>query len=237
MNGRLRGRAICVTLGAISLLALRCAAAPVAPRSQSAATELPAESPASATPPPVVVTLATTAGVIDVEIFTDKAPVSSADFLRYVDEGLYESAAFYRVVTAANDRGTPKIEVIQGGLRDETRVLPPVAHETTEQTGVRHLDGTLSLARGRAGSGSASAFFICIGPQPALDSGATRNLDRQGFAAFGRVVRGMDIVRKIHAMPADGPAETEYMRGQMLTEPVRIVRAARKGKDKLFVHR
>jgi peptidyl-prolyl cis-trans isomerase A (cyclophilin A) len=180
---------------------------------------------------PIVVTLATSAGEIDVQLFTDEAPLSSADFVRYVDRGMYDGATFYRVVSHQNDRGTPKIEVIQGGLVDETRALPPVAHETTAQTGLRHVDGSVSLARGAPGSGSASAFFICIGEQSALDFGGTRNPDGQGFAAFGRVIRGMDVVRKIHAMPADGPAETEYMRGQMLSTPVRIEKARRSSRS------
>ena len=191
-----------------SLLMLACASAPTTER-------------------PLTVTLTTSEGEIDVQLFTTEAPLSSADFLRYVDQGLYNGATFYRTVTKDNDRGTPQIEVIQGGLVDETRALPPVAHETTEQTGLRHVDGTVSLARGKPGSGSASAFFICVGDQPALDFGATRNPDRQGFAAFGRVIRGMDVVRRIHAMPANGPAETEYMKGQMLDPPVRIEKAVR----------
>lgn len=175
--------------------------------------------------PPVVVTLVTSAGEIDVELFTEKAPLSSADFLRYVDRGMFDGAAFYRVVNAANDRGTPKIEVIQGGLLDESRALPPVAHETTEQTGIRHVDGTVSLARAEVGTGTASAFFICIGDQPALDYGGMRNPDGQGFAAFGRVIRGMEVVRKIQTLPAGGASESEYMRGQMLTTPVVITKA------------
>jgi peptidyl-prolyl cis-trans isomerase A (cyclophilin A) len=176
---------------------------------------------------PVVVTLATAAGEIDVQLFTKEAPLSSADFLQYVDRGLYDGAAFYRVVNQANDRGTPKIEVIQGGLLDEKRALPPIAHETTARTGIRHVDGTLSLARGAVGTGSARHFFICIGDQPAIDFGGKRNPDGQGFAAFGRVIRGMDVVRKIQAMPADAPAESEYMKGQMLSPPVVIEKAFR----------
>lgn len=183
--------------------------------------------PALAADAPVVVTLTTTEGEIDVEVFPDKAPLSSADFLRYVDQGLYDGASFYRVVREDNDRGTPKIEVIQGGV-DDAKALPPIAHETTRQTGIRHRDGTISLARGEPGSGSASAFFICVGDQPALDFGGTRNPDLQGFAALGRVVRGMDVVRRIQAMPADVPAESEYMQGQMLSNKVVITKARRK---------
>ena len=177
---------------------------------------------------PVIVTLDTTAGEIEVAVFVDRAPLSAADFLRYVDRGLYDGAAFYRVVRADNDRGTPKIEVIQGGLLDEAKALPPVAHETNRDTGVTHTDGTLSLARGAPGTGGGEAFFICVGDQPALDFGGTRNPDGQGFAAFGRVVRGMDVVRKVQAMPANAPSSSEYMKGQLLSEPVVIRRAFRK---------
>lgn len=195
---------------------MRCATTAVAP---SAAADAKA---------PVVVTLDTEAGEIDVEVFTKEAPLSAGDFLRYVDGGLYDGAAFYRVVRTDNDHGNPKIEVIQGGLLDDNKALSPVAHETTRDTGLKHSDGTISLARGAPGTGSGAAFFICIGDQPALDFGGMRNPDGQGFAAFGRVVRGMDVVRKIHEMRSDGPSESEYMKGQMLPEPVAIRRAYRK---------
>ena len=184
---------------------------------------------ASATPP-VVVTLATSAGEIDIEVFDDRAPLSAADFLRYVDRGLYDGAAFYRVVREDNDHGTPKIEVIQGGLTDEAKALPAIAHETTRATGIRHTDGTVSLARGEPGTGSAAAFFICIGDQPALDFGGMRNPDGQGFAAFGRVIRGMDVVRKIQRMRSDGKSDSPYMEGQMLASPVIIRHASRRSR-------
>jgi peptidyl-prolyl cis-trans isomerase A (cyclophilin A) len=177
---------------------------------------------------PVVVTFDTAAGEIDIEVFVDRAPISSADFLRYVDQGLYDGAVFYRVVRPDNDRGTPVIEVIQGGLRDDEKALPPIAHETTSDTGLRHVDGTVSLARGTPGTGGGAAFFICIGDQPALDFGGMRNPDGQGFAAFGRVVRGMEVVRRIHALPADAPSSSEYMKGQLLTDPILIRKAYRR---------
>jgi peptidyl-prolyl cis-trans isomerase A (cyclophilin A) len=177
----------------------------------------------------VVVTFETSAGEIDVEVDETHAPLSAADFLRYVDGGLYEGATFYRVVTEKNDHGSPKIQVIQGGLADDdNRALPPIAHETTKATGIRHLNGTISLARGEPGTGSGAAFFICIGAQPALDFGGMRNRDGLGFAAFGHVIRGMDVVRKIQSMPANETADSEYMRGQILAEPVIIKRAHRK---------
>ena len=175
----------------------------------------------------VKVVLETSAGAIEVEVFPRAAPISACDFLSYVDAQLYDGATFYRVVRPDNDRGQPNIEVIQGGVAQDAQPKPPVAHETTSQTGLRHKDGTLSLARGAVGTGSAAAFFIVIGEQPSLDFGGTRNPDRQGFAAFGRVVRGMDVVRRIQAMPADAPVEDAYVQGQILREPVVIERAKR----------
>jgi len=203
------------------------AAAPLISAMALLAILAPVHAAAAGDAAPVIVALDTTVGEIDVVVFADNAPLSAADFLRYVDRGLYHGAAFYRVVRADNDRGTPKIEVIQGGLLDEAKALPPIAHETTRDTGIAHLDGTLSLARGAPGTGGGAAFFICVGDQPALDFGATRNPDGQGFAAFGRVVRGMDVVRKIQAMKSEAPSESPYMAGQLLTEPVVILHARR----------
>ncbi len=173
------------------------------------------------------VELDTEMGEVVVEVFPKAAPLSACDFLAYVDAGLYEGATFYRVVRLDNDHGAPKIEVVQGGLQDETRGRPPIAHESTQMTGLKHVDGALSLARGEVGTGGAAAFFVAIGAQPALDHGAGRNKDGQGFAVFGRVVRGMDVIRRIHQMKADGPAEDAYLEGQMLAKPIAIKRAKR----------
>ena len=146
----------------------------------------------------------TDAGQILVDVFVDKAPNTAANFLRYVKEKRYNGGAFYRVVTMRNQPTSPiKIEVIQGGIDgDSTKRLPPIAHESNDKTGIKHLDGTISMARGAPGSAS-SEFFICINAQPELDFGGKRNPDGQGFAAFGQVVKGMDIVRKIQQAPAD----------------------------------
>ena len=171
---------------------------------------------------PIQVLIETDAGSFVVEVYTDQAPVSSASFLAYVDAGLYTGAVFYRTVRKDNDRGSPIIEVIQGGLLDEDRALKPVAHESTLFTGILHTDSTISLARAEPGTGGGAAFFICVGDQPGLDYGASRNPDGLGFAAFGRVIEGMDVVRAIHKMDASSPSDSEYTNGQMLTEPVRI---------------
>jgi peptidyl-prolyl cis-trans isomerase A (cyclophilin A) len=185
-----------------------------------------AEPPASGG---VRVLLDTAAGAIEVEVFPERAPLSACDFLAYVDAGLYEHATFYRVVRDDNDRGTPKIDVVQGGLQDASKERPPIAHETTQMTGLTHVDGALSLARGAVGTGGGAAFFIVIGAQPALDFGGARNPDKQGFAAFGRVVRGMDVVRRIHRMRSDAPTDDRYVSGQLLNEPVAIKKATRIG--------
>lgn len=180
-------------------------------------------------PSGVRVLLETSAGQIEVEVYPERAPLSACDFLAYVDAGLYERAVFYRVVRADNDRGNPKITVVQGGLPSESKARPPVAHETTKMTGLTHVDGALSLARGPVGTGSAAAFFIVLGSQPALDFGGKRNPDGQGFAVFGRVVRGMDVVRRIHRMKSDTQTADAYTQGQLLNQPVAFNKATRIG--------
>jgi peptidyl-prolyl cis-trans isomerase A (cyclophilin A) len=178
----------------------------------------------------VNVILQTRLGDIEVELYVRQAPASAGSFLQYVDlEDGFEST-FYRTVTPANDNGSPKISVLQGGLADDSGVLAPVMHESTNDTGIRHTDGVLSLARAEPRTASGAAFFICIGDQPALDFGAMRNPDGLGFAAFGKVVRGMNVVRKIHGLEAEGASDSPYTDGQMLTNPVEILSAARTSK-------
>jgi len=156
-------------------------------------------------PGPVRVVLDTDAGAITLEIDLAHAPVTGANFLKYVDGGFYEGGRFHRTVTMDNQpTNNVKIEVIQGAASAdrEKEYFPPIALERTSVTGLSHIDGALSMAR----SGPDTArdeFFICIGPQPSLDFGGARNPDGQGFAVFGRVVSGMDIVRKIQAAPAE----------------------------------
>jgi peptidyl-prolyl cis-trans isomerase A (cyclophilin A) len=144
-------------------------------------------------------------GDIRVEIFEDDCPITAANFLRYVEDDRFRGATFYRTVTMDNQPDNDiKIEVIQGGLGEDSLGLglPPIEHETTAKTGVLHEDGTISMARLEPGTAS-SEFFICIGDQPELDFGGKRNPDGQGFAAFGKVVGGMEVVRKIQRQPAD----------------------------------
>ena len=182
---------------------------------------------ASDQPLPVVV-LSTELGDIEIEVYTERAPRSAGSFLEFVDAGLYEGATFYRTVMPENDKGSPPISVIQGGLADDSNAMPPVPHETTQDSGVLHTDGVISLARAAPGEANAAAFFICIGDQPGLDYGGKRNPDGLGFAAFGKVVGGMDVVHAIHRREATGASDSDYTKGQMITEPVVINSAARK---------
>ena len=171
---------------------------------------------------PVRVVFETGMGIFELEVDVDRAPVTGANFLRYVDGGHYDGGTFYRTVHADNQpNDSIRIAVIQAGRNREAgaAAFPPIALERTSATGLAHLDGTISMARGGPDSATHS-FFICIGDQPSLDHGGMRNSDGQGFAAFGRVVAGMDVVRAIHMAPYEG---------QRLRPPVGIVRAYRKG--------
>jgi peptidyl-prolyl cis-trans isomerase A (cyclophilin A) len=153
---------------------------------------------------PVRVLVETDAGQIELEIDLLHAPVTSTNFLKYVDAGLYDGGRFHRTVKPDNQpNNTVKIEVIQGAASAarETDYLPPIPLERTSVTGLSHVDGTLSMARDGPDT-ARDEFFICIGDQKSLDFGGARNPDGQGFAAFGRVVRGMEVVRKIQASPA-----------------------------------
>jgi peptidyl-prolyl cis-trans isomerase A (cyclophilin A) len=175
----------------------------------------------------VRVLLDTEAGPVVVEVYPSVAPASAGDFLRYVDGHHYDGASFYRVVRQDNDNAEPKIEVVQGGVRGFSPARRPVKHESTWDTGLRHVDGALSMARSVPGMGSAAGFFISVGSNPALDYGGRRQPDGQGFAVFGRVVAGMDVIRRIQSMPSNGLTDHEPMKGQMLDRPVLIRKAAR----------
>lgn len=142
-------------------------------------------------------------GNIKLELYPDKAPLTVANFMAYVDQKLYDGSLFYRTVKPDNQPNNDvKIEVIQGGLEfsDTDEELPPIHHESTQITGILHVDGTISMARADTGTVT-SEFFICIGNQPELDFGGKRNPDLQGFSAFGKVIEGMDLVRTIQYFP------------------------------------
>ncbi|MEZ5413196.1 MAG: peptidylprolyl isomerase [Opitutaceae bacterium] len=166
------------------------------------------------------VLMTTGLGEIELELYPDRAPLTVANFMRYVDRGFYEGGVFHRTVTPDNQpHNKIRIEVIQGGINPakEQNGGPPITLERTNETGLKHLDGTISMARLEPDSAT-SDFFICIDDQPELDFGGQRNPDGQGFAAFGRVVRGMDIARAIQRAPHEG---------QALNPPVNIVKVVR----------
>jgi peptidyl-prolyl cis-trans isomerase A (cyclophilin A) len=168
----------------------------------------------------VGVVLQTSLGTILLEVDATRAPITAKNFLRYVDGGHYDGGRFHRTVRLDNQPGkTVLIEVIQAGTNPTPlrEPIPPIPLERTKDTGLRHQDGTISMARDGPDTAT-SDFFICIGDQPELDFGGKRNPDGQGFAAFGRVVKGMDVVRKIQGEPADA---------QSLTPPVPILSAKR----------
>ncbi len=141
-------------------------------------------------------------GEIEIELYEKQAPKTVAAFLAYVDSGLYNNSNFYRVLNNENQpSNAAKTELIQGGIwktNNKTATTKAgIPHETTQQTGITHLDGTLSMARLEPGTAT-TEFFICVGKQPGLDYGGENIADKQGYAAFGRVINGMDIVRKIY---------------------------------------
>ena len=180
-----------------------------------------APSPAPPLADKVRVRLETEAGPIVVELDGRNAPVTTANFLAYVDQQRFDGITFYR---AARTRGAPGRGFIQGGIRrDYRRILGPIAHESTSATGLRHVDGAISMAKAEGGAGAMGEFFITVGAMPSLDARG----DEEGFAAFGRVVEGMDVVRSILARETAPNAGRGAMRGQMLETPVRIVRARR----------
>jgi len=168
-------------------------------------------------------TIYTNVGDIKIELYAQQAPITVANFVRYIQAGAYEGGSFYRVVRVDNDNGSPKIEVIQGGANPDFTEFDPIFLEDTEQTGIHHTNGVLSMARGEQNSAT-QAFFICIGVQPSLDKGALRNPDGQGFAAFGRVISGMEVVKLIHQNRDAIEVDDAYIQGQILSKPVTILK-------------
>lgn len=149
----------------------------------------------------------TTLGDIKVELFAAKAPKTVAAFLSYIDKGIYTNSSFYRVLKAEDFPASFNPGIIQGGIWPDTNIkgftIPGIPHESTKQTGLSHTNGTISLARTAPGTAS-TEFFICINDQTQFDSGATATGDKQGFAAFGRVYVGMEIVKKIQEQQSQG---------------------------------
>ena len=173
----------------------------------------------------VVVAIETSIGTIDVEVDTARAPITTANFLRYVDARMYDGGRFHRAVRMDNQvRKDVMIQVIQGGRSPEqaktVKGFGTIPLERTSVTMLKHVDGAISMARGNTADSASSDFFLCVGDNPSLDFGGARSADGQGFAAFGRVVRGMEIVRKIQ-----GGATNDR---EQLAAPIAIVRIYRR---------
>jgi len=161
----------------------------------------------------------TSEGPIVIALDTRRAPRTSANFLTYADDGRFDGTTFYR---AARRKTNPKLGFVQGGIgNDLRRALPPVPLEKTSQTGIIHLDATVSMARGDRPGSAMGNFFITVGPTPSMDARG----DYQGYAAFGHVVSGMDTVRRILAKPSGGGSDA--MKGQMIYDPVKIISVRR----------
>ena len=168
--------------------------------------------------------LQTADGPITIELAADKAPVTCANFLRYVDAKRYDGGVFYRALKLSPQ---PPLGLIQGGVKnDPAKAFPPIAHESTKTTGLTHKDGTVSMARYAPGTAT-SEFFVCLGDIASLDADPTQSGDNQGFAAFGHVVDGMDTARKILTAPVSATAGEAEMKGQMLDPEIAIVTARR----------
>ncbi|MDB5697804.1 MAG: cyclophilin type peptidyl-prolyl cis-trans isomerase [Alphaproteobacteria bacterium] len=174
----------------------------------------------------VRVALQTSMGPIILELEKDRAPITTANFLRYVDQKRFDGATFYR----ATKVGTDGLGLIQGGARnDPKRVLKAIAHEPTTKTGLSHVEGAISMARAAPGSANGD-FFITVGAFPSMDANPAQPGDNLGFAVFGRVAEGMDVVRKILAAPTSPTQGEGVMKGQMLAPPIRILSAKRAAK-------
>ena len=192
------------------------------------AQEVPPAPPAPPAPATVVIVMTTELGPITIALETERAPITANYILKHVDETRLDGAAFYRAMKLTPDGS---FGLVQGGIRDGAKLLPPVAHEPTTVTGLTHDEGAISLARGAPGTGQAQ-FFIILGQLPALDAkpeaaNGTGGGDNLGYAVFGRVTDGMDVVRKIQAAQVSATKGEGAMKGQMIEAPVKIISVKR----------
>lgn len=210
-------------LAASQALAQTAAAQPSSPPPPAAPATSTAPPPAAAALPRV--TLSTPQGDIVIELATDKAPITCANFLRYVDAHRFNNASFYRAVKVLPQ---PLTGLLQGGIKnDPKRSYPPIAHESTAKTGLSNRDGAISMARYAPGT-ACSEFFICVGDDSSLDADPKAAGDNQGFAVFGHVVSGMDVVQKLLLGPVSATKGADSgMVGQMLDPEVPITTARR----------
>lgn len=223
--GQDAGMKIRFAMMALAATNLACASAALAAPARKAAPARVAPAPVPV-PDVATVALVTDQGTIVVELDGKHAPISVGNFLHYVDAKRYDGMTFYRAMHL--EWGQQPNGLLQGGIRDAAKLFKPVAHEPTSQTGILHKAGTLSLARLAPGTAT-SDFSILLSDMPGLDADpANADPDRQlGYAAFGHVVAGMDVVRKIWDMPISPTMGDGAMRGQMLAQPVKVITARR----------
>lgn len=218
-----------IRIAFLPLLVAGCGDAPDPPVvvNQTTAARRATETKAAEPLPDVVrVRLQTEAGPIVLALDAKRAPITAANFVRYVDEGRFDGTSFYRAARTKDADGEPirGRGFIQGGIRrDYQRMLAPIEHEPTSATGLRHEAGTISMARSESGAGAMGDFFILTSAMPAMDA----KDGEEGYAAFGRVTEGMDVVRRILAAETVANAGRGAMRGQMIAKPVRIVSVER----------
>lgn len=218
----IRLTALCTALLAVAV-SMPAFAQEQTPPTVSEATPQPAPAPEKVYET-VRVSLTTSEGPIVLALEKERAPLTTANFLRYVDQKRLDGTVFYRAMKLSDDGN---YGLIQGGTQgNPKKVLPKVAHEPTTKTGLSHTDGAISMARGAPGSADGD-FFITIGALTSLDADPAKTGDNLGFAVFGRVVEGMDTVRKIMAAPTSPTLGVGYMKGQMIADPVRILTARR----------
>lgn len=188
----------------------------------------PAPAPEKPAPATVSIVMTTELGLITIALETERAPITANYILRHVDEARLDGATFYRAMKLTPDGG---FGLVQGGIRDSAKLLPPVAHEPTTMTGLTHDEGAISLARGAPGTATAQ-FFIILGQLPALDAkpdaaNGNQGGDNLGYAVFGRVTEGMDVVRKLQAAQVSATKGEGAMKGQMIETPVKIISVKR----------
>ena len=211
-----------------ALLLALIVAAPVAAQTPDPPTvPAPAAPPAITTAAPAAATvrvvIATALGPVVLALEKQRAPVTTAYFLKYVDGKRLDGSTFYRALKLAPDGSAG---LVQGGVLDTKKLLPPVAHEPTSKTGLSHTEGAISLARAAPGSATAN-FFIIVGNLSGLDAQPPGKGDPDGYAVFGRVVEGMDVVKRILDAPVSATKGAGIMKGQMIEAPVRIVSVRR----------
>jgi peptidyl-prolyl cis-trans isomerase A (cyclophilin A) len=205
---------------AFPLLAQEAAAPPATPAPMPAPAAVPK-------PETVKVSLVTSEGPILLELEKERAPITTKNFLRYVDAKRFDNAVFYRAVGKVGVPGNIDYGLAQGGVQyNPKKLFPPIAHEPTTKTGLSHTDGAISMARLAPGTASGD-WFITIGPMTSMDANPAASGDNLGYAVFGHVISGLDVVKKIIAAPRSPTLGEGVMKGQMLSPPIKIISARR----------